>query len=162
VQTGVRGELEIRAARQDDAEAISDLLTELGHPLEPALARTQIARIQALAPSHAIFVAVREAGVIGLVSAFATPVLHRALPVGRVSVLVVAQSQAGQGIGSALLRHAEGFLGGLGCGVIEVTSGSHREAAHRFYRERGWAQQGVKFTREIAARPDDEPPVETP
>ncbi len=141
--------MEIRAAHQDDAGAISELLTELGHPLEPALASTQIARIQALAPNHAVFVAVKGGAVIGLVSAFSTPVVHRALPVGRVSVLVVARTHAGQGIGSALLRHAEQFLAELGCGHIEVTSASHRDAAHRFYRERGYAQQGVKFTREI-------------
>ena len=162
MQTSVRGGLEIRAAEPNDANAISALLTELGHPLEPALALTQIARIQALAPNYAVFVAVKDAAVIGLVSAFSTPVLHRALPVGRVSVLVVAGSHAGQGIGSALLRHAEQFLVDLGCGWIEVTSASHREAAHRFYRERGYAQQGVKFTRDIPERPDEKPPRETP
>ncbi len=149
MRTGVRAGLEIRAARQDDAGAVSELLTELGHPLEPALVLVQISRIQALAPNHAAFVGVKDRAVIGLVSGFSTPVLHRALPVGRVSVLVVARPYAGQGIGSALLRHAEQFLIELGCGRIEVTSASHREAAHRFYRERGYAQQGVKFTREI-------------
>jgi len=149
VGTSVQTGLEIRAAHRDDASAISNLLTELGHPLEPALALAQIARIQALAPSYAIFVAVKDAAVIGLVSAFSTPVLHRALPVGRVSVLVVARSHAGLGIGSALLRHAEQFLVELGCGRIEVTSASHREAAHGFYRTRGYLQQGVKFSREI-------------
>ena len=46
------------------------------------------------------------------------------------------------------------FLAELGCGRIEVTSASHREEAHRFYRERGYAQQGVKFIREI---PGEEP-----
>ncbi len=149
MRTGVQAGLEIRAAHQDDASAISELLTELGHPLEPALARGQIARIQALAPNHAVFVAVKDGAVVGLVSAFSTPVLHRALPVGRVSVLVVARTHAGQGIGSALLRHAEQFLVELGCGRIEVTSASHREAAHAFYRTRGYALQGVKFTREV-------------
>jgi GNAT superfamily N-acetyltransferase len=147
--TGVQAGLEIRAAQQDDAVAISELLTELGHPLEPALAITQIARFQALAPNYAVFVAVKDSAVIGLVSAFSTPVLHRALPVGRVSVIVVAGSHTGQGIGSALLRHAEDFLAELGCGRIEVTSASHRDAAHRFYRDRGYTQQGVKFTRDI-------------
>lgn len=150
MHTNAQAGLEIRAASQDDAGAISDLLTELGHPLEPALARIQIARMQALAPNYGVFVAVKGGGVIGLVSAFSTPVLHRALPVGRVSVIVVARPHTGQGIGSALLRHAEEFLAELGCGRIEVTSASHRDAAHRFYRERGYAQQGVKFSREIA------------
>jgi GNAT superfamily N-acetyltransferase len=72
--------------------------------------------------------------------------------VGRVSVLVVARPHAGQGIGSALLRHAEQFLVELGCGRIEVTSASHREAAHGFYRARGYVQQGVKFTRETSGQ----------
>lgn len=149
MRTSLQSGLEIRAAHEDDANAISELLTELGHPLEPALARTQIDRIRALAPNYAIFVAVRAGTVIGLVSAFSTPVLHRAQPVGRVSVLVVAGPHAGQGIGSALLRHAEEFLAELGCGRIELTSASHREAAHDFYLARGYVKQGVKFTREI-------------
>jgi GNAT superfamily N-acetyltransferase len=152
VRTGVQAGLEIRAAHRDDANAISDLLTELGHPLEPALALAQIARIQALAPTYAVFVAIKSGAVVGLVSAFSTPVLHKALPVGRVSVLVVTRAYAGQGIGSALLRHSEQFLAGLGCGRIEVTSASHREAAHAFYLARGYAQQGVKFTREVLGR----------
>lgn len=149
MQTSIQARLEIRPADLDDAGAISDLLTELGHPLEPALARTQVSRMLALAPNYGVFVAVKGGGVVGLVSAFSTPVLHRALPVGRVSVIVVTRSHTGQGIGSALLRHAEEFLAGMGCGLIEVTSASHREAAHRFYRERGYAQQGVKFSRKI-------------
>ena len=149
MRTGIQAGLEIRAAHHDDAGAVSELLTELGHPLEPELTRTQLARIQALAPNHAVFVAAKDGAVVGLVTAFSTPVLHRALPVGRVSVLVVARSHAGQGIGSALLRHAEQYLVELGCGRIEVTSASHRAAAHAFYLARGYLQQGVKFTREI-------------
>src|ERR1019366_10732406 len=76
VRTSVQAGLEIRAAHRDDASAISKLLTELGHPLEPALAVTQIARIQALAPNYAVFVAVKDGAVIGLVSALSTPGLH--------------------------------------------------------------------------------------
>lgn len=149
MHTSAQAGLEIRAASQDDAGTISDLLSELGHPLEPALTRTQIARMQALTPNYGVFVAVKGGVVVGLVSAFSTPVLHRPLPVGRVSVIVVARSHTGQGIGSALLRHAEEFLAELGCSRIEVTSASHRQEAHRFYRERGYAQQGIKFSREV-------------
>jgi GNAT superfamily N-acetyltransferase len=74
--------------------------------------------------------------------------------VGRVSVLVVDESLTGRGIGAALLRHAESFLASHGCARVEVTSAAHREAAHRFYERQGYARQGVRFSRDLAADPD--------
>ena len=141
----------IRPVHEDDAAALAELLAQLGHPL----ALDQVAaNVRALlaSPGYGTFAAVLEERVVGAVSAFATPVLHRPRPVGRVSVLVVDEALTGRGIGAALLGHAEEFLRALGCARIEVTSATHREAAHRFYRQHGYAQQGLRFSRELPAR----------
>jgi GNAT superfamily N-acetyltransferase len=138
----------IRPAQDEDAPAISALLDELGHPLAPAAVRTQLDRLRAWSQCFTL-VAVARGEVVGLVSGFATPVLHRERPVGRISALVVRGSEAGRGIGTQLLRAAERSLEDLGCARLEVTSAEHREAAHRFYLARGYRKQGLRFSREI-------------
>jgi GNAT superfamily N-acetyltransferase len=142
----------IREIQAGDAEAVSGLLYELGHPLDTETVRTNLNLIQALSPLHGTFVAVTPHHVVGVVSAFASPVLHRPHLIGRVSVMVVTQSATGQGIGSALLGRVEEFLRNLGCRRIEVTSASHRLQTHEFYRRRGYVQQGVRFAREFGGQ----------
>jgi len=141
--------VEIRQAQEDDSEPISALMSEMGHPLDPETVRANVRTIRELAPRYGTFVAVKGRSVVGVVSAFASPVLHRPHSVGRVSVLAVSRAFTGQGIGTALLLWAEAFLRDLGCSRIEVTSAAHRQEAHEFYRCRGYAQQGVRFAREF-------------
>jgi GNAT superfamily N-acetyltransferase len=135
----------IREAQDNDLSSIAALLVEMGHAVDTETVRANLRAVQGLAPLFGTFVAVRGQAVVGIVSVFASPVLHRPDPVGRVSILTVDQSCLGQGIGSALLLHAETFLRGLGCGRIEITSAPHRLQAHEFYRRRGYTQQGVRF-----------------
>ena len=141
--------IEIRQAKETDSGAICVLLEEMGHPLEKEVVSANLRAMKALAPRYGTFVAVIDSSVVGVVSAFASYVLHRPHGVGRISVLTVARAVAGQGIGSALLLHAEMFLRKLGCGRLEVTSAAHRREAHEFYRRRGYIQQGVRFAREF-------------
>lgn len=140
----------IREVQPSDADAVSDLLLELGHPIGVEAVRANLNRLRTLSHLHATFVAVTPQHIVGVASAFASPVLHRPRPIGRLSVMVVTQSATGQGIGSALLGRVEEFLRSLGCGRIEVTSASHRLQTHEFYRRRGYVQQGVRFAREFS------------
>ena len=140
--------LEVRAVSEDDAPSISVLLSQLGHPLPPERLAANLSTLRST-PSYGTFVALVHRQVVGVVSAFVTPVLHRPHPIGRISVLVVHEAFTGRGIGAVLLRYVESFLQGHGCARIEVTSGAHREAAHHFYLQHGYAQQGVRFSREV-------------
>jgi GNAT superfamily N-acetyltransferase len=140
--------LVIREAAASDAGAVGGLLAELGHPLEAEAVRANLTRLAGAGPEYGTFVAESGGSVVGIVTAFATPVVHRPRPSGRISVLVVAASHAGRGIGSALLARAEQFLAGRGCDRLELTSAARREAAHAFYRRRGYEQQGLRFTKE--------------
>jgi GNAT superfamily N-acetyltransferase len=147
----------LRDARPADAREISPLLEELGHPVSSDRVAEQLERIGAYGTSYFVVVAVAGNEIVGLVSGFATPVLHRERPVGRISVLVVARSRAGKGVGSALLLEAEERLRALGCGRVELTSGAHRADAHAFYGHRGYRQQGVRFVREIREESSGDP-----
>ncbi len=142
--------MNLRDATFQDTQPISALLAELGYPLTPEVVRTNLARVARLGPAFFIIVAVEADQVVGVASGFATPVLHREQPVGRLSVLVVARSHAGLGVGSTLVAAAENRFASLGCRRIEVTSAGHRHEAHAFYRRRGYDQQGLRFVRELA------------
>ncbi len=142
--------MNLRDATSRDVQAISALLAELGYPLTPEVVHATLARIAQLGPAFFVIVAEEADQVVGVASGFATPVLHREQPVGRLSVLVVARSHAGRGVGSALVTAAENRFASLGCRRIEVTSAGHRHEAHAFYRHRGYDQQGLRFVRELA------------
>ncbi len=141
--------LRFRDATVEDAPAIASLLEELGHPLPLASVIHNIRRISASGTSYFVVAAVIGGRVVGALSGFATPVLHRPCPVGRLSVLVVDSAHAGSGVGSVLLQEAERRFQALGCERIEVTSAAHRSQAHEFYRRRGYHQQGLRFVREL-------------
>lgn len=144
------GSLVLRAAEPADAAVISSLLDELGHPLAEEAVVRQLGRIAKLGPGAFVVVAVSGGTVVGVSSGFATPVLHREELVGRLSVLVVARAHAGRGIGATLVRDAEERFRAQGCGRLELTSAAHRTEAHAFYRRLGYAQQGVRLTRELS------------
>jgi predicted N-acetyltransferase YhbS len=137
----------IRPASESDADAIAPLLAALGHPLEPAQI---VAQLRALAQQggNVTLLAERDGCVVGLVSAQALLMLHRAAPVGRITALVVSAELVGGGVGSQLLRAGEAFLESRGCSRIEVTSAPHRTGAHAFYLARGYARQGERFSKE--------------
>lgn len=139
----------LRDAVPEDASDISALLEELGHPLSPDHVARQLGLIRECGRAYFVVVATAGERAVGVVSGFATPVLHREHPVGRISVLVVARSHAGKGLGSTLLREADERLRAQGCGRIELTSAAHRSEAHEFYRRKGYQQQGLRFTRDV-------------
>lgn len=141
----------VRAALSSDAAQIAPLLEELGHPVEPESIARFLESTGRPGSNTLTAVCLEHDEVVGVVSAFATPVLHRRTPVGRVSVMAVSSKRTGRGAGTLLLRFAEEFLAAQGCERIEVTSAAHRERAHAFYRARGYSSQGVRLARELGS-----------
>src|SRR5512136_1582586 len=90
--TVMRAEIHIREAQEADSGFISALLAEMGHPLGTETVGANLRAMKALAPRYGTFVAVINQSVVGVVSAFASSVLHRPHGVGRISVLTVARA----------------------------------------------------------------------
>lgn len=139
--------LRTRDARPGDAAAVSRLLGELGHPAPEADVRARIAELARL-EGHVVLVAEDGSGVTGVVSGFVTPVLHRPGVTGRISVMVVAGTARGNGVGTRLLDAMEEALVARGATRLELTSNLRRTDAHAFYERRGWARQGLRFEKE--------------
>ena len=139
--------LEIRDARPDDAPAMAVLLDQLGYP---APAATIAARLGAYRDAGEVaLVAARGADVVGLATVHVTPVLHRPTPVGRLTMLVIAEHERGRGVGRALVEAAERAVAARGCALIEVTSNRARTDAHAFYERLGYEPTSVRFKKSL-------------
>jgi ribosomal protein S18 acetylase RimI-like enzyme len=139
----------VRDAAASDAHALVPLLDALGYPVDPATIRDQLRLLPEQDPSGRVLLAVVADRVVGFLTLHVTPALHRPTPVGRITALSVLPADRGAGAGRALVRAAEAHFQGLGLARAEVTSGPTHEAAYAFYRHLGYADQGVRFARQL-------------
>jgi len=86
---------------------------------------------------------------LGVLTLHITPVLHRAGPVGRLTMLVVDESARGEGIGRALVTAAEAYFAERGCALVEVTSNKRRTDAHAFYERLGYQGTSERFAKPV-------------
>lgn len=141
----------IRLANATDADAISELFGQLGHPAGPDEVAARLERF-AQANEEAL---VAEIGgeVVGVTALSVMPTLHRPTSVGRMSVLVVAETVRGRGVGRALVAAAEARLRERGCALVEVTSNQRRIEAHRFYEGLGYEKTSFRLFKPLGGEP---------
>jgi N-acetylglutamate synthase-like GNAT family acetyltransferase len=134
-------ELVIRKAAKADAAAIAALI---GGDTEQVAARLALL----LRAKDPVLVAVRG-GIVGCAAGHVVPRLE-APPVGRVTLLMVADEARMQGIGAALVAAAERALAEQGCREIEVMSAIDISNAHGFFRHAGYERTSYRFHKAIA------------
>jgi len=139
--------MQIRQARGADADAINDLLQQLGYPQDNKTATA--ARIQAWAndPVSAAYVADVEGDIQGVIAVHISPFFERDGNWGRIVALVISDRVRGQGVGSQLVAAAESFAMQHGCIRMEVTSADRRTGAHAFYQRLGYINQAGSSSR---------------
>lgn len=138
--------LVIRDARPKDADALATLIVALGYEVTAAELRRRLALLKKA--GHHVLVADRN-GVTGVLTTSTTLTLHRPRPVGRISMMVVAEGTRGGGIGGALVAEAEVRLRAAGCGLVEVTSNAKRLRAHVFYERLGYVRTSHRFAKQL-------------
>jgi predicted N-acetyltransferase YhbS len=136
--------LSVRPARPADSEAIAALVTELGFESTSADIRARLADAK---KSRETPLVAERGGVIGVLAWHVTPVLHRPKPVGRITMMVVAEGERRSGAGRALVDSACAALRARGCGLIEVTSNVALSGAHGFYRRLGFERTSYRFAK---------------
>ena len=150
----------IRSARASDLPELVRLFSELGYEIAPDVLAKRWGAYTA--SGEQALVAADEGSsdgrLLGLATLHATPVLHRAGPVGRVTALVVDATLRGCGIGRALMAAAERWAAERGCVLLEVTSNQRRVDAHKFYEGLGFERTSFRFARAPRA---DAPPTAT-
>jgi GNAT superfamily N-acetyltransferase len=139
-------ELAVRDAGPQHAEAIAALIVALGYDATAADVRRRVAALR----KDGQDVLVAEKGKLaGVLTTHVTAVLHRPRPVGRISMMVVAEDMRGAGIGTALVAEAEKRLRAKGCGMVEVTSNVKRLRAHIFYQRLGYERTSQRFAKTL-------------
>ncbi|WP_129793422.1 GNAT family N-acetyltransferase [Sphingosinicella sp. CPCC 101087] len=136
----------VREARAKDSSALAALITGLGYDVDDTELRRRLKRLRN--GDEPPLVADLD-GVVGCLTWHVTPVLHRPHPVGRITMLVVAEASRGSGIGRRLLEAAETRLRERGCGLVEVTSNMKRMRAHGFYERAGYERTSYRFAKEL-------------
>jgi len=139
--------LKLRDAKADDAKALVPLMQLLDHETDAKGVRKRINQLarDKLAP----IVATLDKRIVGLVGIHRMVTIHRDQPVGRITILVVAEDARKQGIGRMLTEAAEQHLKSLGCGMVEVTSNDRLAKAHAFYRHLGYERTSMRFMKKL-------------
>ncbi|HJU77210.1 MAG TPA: GNAT family N-acetyltransferase [Sphingomicrobium sp.] len=140
-------EPKIRDATPADSKVIAQLIKHLGHPIDQASVRKNLAKLGKLRETP--LVAVEGKALVGLIGIHKTVTVHRPAPVGRITILVVAEEAQDKGIGRMLVEAAEQALRKAGCKIVEVTSNDRRTAAHAFYRHLGYERTSLRFMKEL-------------
>ena len=134
----------IRRAVPADAARAALLLEELGYkqPVDFFRERLEIFGVQ---PDELVLVAEQDGVVVGLLAFRAFLYFHEPGKQGRIIALVVSESVRSSGIGRALVAEAEKFAVECGCKRMEVTTGTQREKAHRFYESMGYQETSKRY-----------------
>ena len=140
--------ISIREATSNDANAISELLQELGYPLSPSETAARIDCYQKI--SSSVLVADNMDKTVGFLSFHFTPLFHTSGNLGRITAMCVSKKCQRIGIGRALLEELDGIAIKGNCQRIEVISGDQRSRdAHLFYQTCGYAMESRRFLKHL-------------
>src|ERR1041384_3150938 len=126
----------VRAARLSDAEGIVHLTAQLGYEVDASAVPDRLSRILAQ-PDHRFVVAERDGCLVGWLHASVWDLVETGAFVV-IGGLVVDRSHRREGIGRALLAHAEEWAVEQGCSIVRLWSSMARTEAHRFYEHLGY------------------------
>ena len=150
--------LRIRLAVSGDAAPLGRLLEQLGYPTDAAEIPERIEKLHAR-PGTIVSVAENDQGeLVGVVTVHLFQSIHSSEPAAWLTSLVVEEQARGQGVGSALVAHAEDWAIRHGALRISLTSALHRERAHEFYKARDYEHTGVRLTKIFVNRLGETPP----
>jgi GNAT superfamily N-acetyltransferase len=134
----------VRVATQADAKALVPIIRLLGHQVDEKGVRKRIGLL-----GDTLFVATLGDQVAGICGVQVSTMIQRDKPVGRITILVVAEEARGQALGRMLVEAAEKHFRKAGCGLIEVTSRDEHVKAHAFYRHMGYERTSLRFAKEL-------------
>jgi GNAT superfamily N-acetyltransferase len=148
--TPATGALEIRAANKGDVLGITALLGELGFDLAPEVVAQRLERLAAA--GELVLLGTRAGRAVAMITVHVTPVIHRPTYVGRLTAVIVTESERRSGVGRAMVAEAERILADKGCAIIELTSNKKLTGAHVFYERLGYEATSYRFQKNVTPR----------
>jgi GNAT superfamily N-acetyltransferase len=148
----MRPDVGIAPLQLDQVAGVVDLLGVLGYPSSVERASHRLERMDRHA-DYALWGASTHHGLVGIAGGQLQWRLQADDPVAELIILAVLPEAAGAGVGSALLEVFERWATERGAVRLKVTSGSHRQQAHDFYRRHGYELTGLRFHRLVRKLP---------
>ena len=148
--------ISIRSAREEDFEAVTSLLEELGRPKvlgtseRNRAAHRERYRAWLAAPDYYAFVAEEDGNVVGFVDLQIVPRLNFEGPQAWVPDLIVAERSRSRGVGAALLARTEEVARQHGAFSLALESAHWRTRAHAFYVREGMKDAAREFVKVLA------------
>ena len=141
--------MELRALIPGDVPDLLPLAEQLGYPSSVEALARRLERLLA-SPIDGIFGAVEAGRVVGWVHVQERPLLEEDLA-AEVCSLVVLDACRGQGVGRALMAHAEAWARARGLPDVFLRSNVVRKDTHRFYEGLGYTLAATShlFTRAL-------------
>jgi GNAT superfamily N-acetyltransferase len=138
----------VRDARDDEAEAVADLVRELaeGEAVESGVDAAQVLAYRDH-PGSGVLVAELDGRPAGALTYFMRPGLFHGGSWGYVDELIVTASARGRGVGEALLVEALGRFQAAGCAEAAVSTTFGNDPAIALYRKHGFADDALFLER---------------
>jgi GNAT superfamily N-acetyltransferase len=137
----------LRRAEPSDANALAELVTDLGYPVDGVELWSRIKKMPH--GSYETLVAVMENRVTGFIGLLTLPVYEHPGPIGWILALCISPQHRREGIGTALIQEAEKYYRIQGVTDIRLHSGAHRDEAHEFYEKMGFDKSGYRFKKKL-------------
>lgn len=138
----------IREPRHADALELSGLMDDLGYPTSKTQMQTRMLTIQNDS-NYQTLVAESQGVLIGMIGLFKGFSYEKDEPYVRIIALVVKEKYRKQGVGQALVTHAEDWADQVGAHKIAVNTSQIRTQSRAFYTNRGFVDSGVGFYKVI-------------
>lgn len=143
----------IRSANEKDVIVILDLLYELGRPKPQKNSDVEIfeklVRAYLKDSDKEILVAEHDTDIVGIVSIMFLSRLNRDLIEMYIPELVVTKSYQNQGVGKKLVSACIELAKKKKCHRIRLESGIHRKESHIFYKNLGFEQSALSFSKDL-------------
>ena len=141
----------VREASPGDVPAVLELLGELGRP-EPA-GRSEAEEFERMVEGYIadgdkrVLVALTGGRIVGMASVLLLPRLNRTTRELYIPELVVSRQYRRHGLGRELVRHCVKLAAESGCHRIRLESANRRTGSHDFYRDLGFEQSALSFSK---------------
>lgn len=143
----------IRSASKKDIPIILDLLYELGRPKPQK--DSQVDAFEKLITKYVsdydkeILVAENQGDIVGMVSIMYLPRLNHEFFEMYIPELIVNKNYQNKGIGKKLIESCIKHAMDKKCHRIRLESGNQRKESHVFYKNLGFDQSGLSFSKNL-------------